>query len=198
MERIDAPLAARATARWAEILQTPRLRPIYRWPQRVSWWRRLALREALPKGYRMMLARQDWLLLALSKSPGGAMTPVQIQKAMFLFGQEAGDRAGPGFYSFQPYDYGPFDAAIYADLRQMASLGHVRGEWNPDRSWKTWTITASGRSAMRARESGANPRLAEYLGRVVTWVGGKSFPELLRSVYAAYPQFAVNSVFREP
>ena len=144
-----------------------------------------------------MLTRQDWLLLALSKSPG-AMTPVQIQKAMFLFGQEAGDRVGTDFYSFQPYDYGPFDAAIYADLRRMASLGHVRGEWNPDWSWKTWTITASGRNAMRAREGDANPRLAEYLGRVVTWVRSKPFPELLRSVYAAYPQFAVNSVFREP
>jgi len=145
----------------------------------------------------MMLARQDWLLLALSKSPG-AMTPVQIQKAMFLFGQEAGDRVGSDFYAFQPYDYGPFDTAIYADLRQMASLGHVRGEWSPDRSWKIWTITASGRDAVRALESDANPRLAEYLGRVVTWVRGQSFPDLFRSVYAAYPQYAVNRVFRDP
>ena len=143
-----------------------------------------------------MLTRQDWLLLALSKSSGGAMSPVQIQKAMFLFGQEARDRVGRDFYSFQPYDYGPFDAAIYADLRRMTSLGHVRGEWNPDRSWKTWTITAPGRHAALALENDADARLNDYLGRVVTWVGGKSFAELLRSVYAAYPEFAVNSVFR--
>ena len=145
-----------------------------------------------------MLTRQDWLLLALSKSPGGAMSPVQIQKAMFLFGQGAGDSIGTDFYSFQPYDYGPFDAAIYADLRRMRSLGRVRGEWNPDRSWKTWTITGPGREAALLLENDADPRLAEYLGRIVAWVRGRSFSDLLRGVYAAYPEFAVNSVFRGP
>ena len=145
-----------------------------------------------------MLTRQDWLLLALSKSPGGAMSPVQIQKAMFLFGQGAGDSIGADFYSFQPYDYGPFDAAIYADLRRMRSLGRVRGEWNPDRRWKTWTITGSGRKAALVLENDADARLAEYLGRIVAWVRGRSFSDLLRGVYAAYPEFAVNSVFRSP
>ena len=145
-----------------------------------------------------MLTRQDWLLLALSKSPGGAMSPVQIQKAMFLFGQGAGDSVGTGFYSFQPYDYGPFDAAIYADLRRMTSIGHVRGAWNRDRSWKTWAITGPGRRAALVLENDADARLAEYLGRIVAWVRGRSFSELLRSVYAAYPEFAANSVFRGP
>ena len=79
-----------------------------------------------------MLTRQDWLLLALSKSPGGAMSPVQIQKAMFLFGQEAGDTVGTDFYSFQPYDYGPFDSAVYEDLRRMTNgLGRVRERLGP-------------------------------------------------------------------
>ena len=145
-----------------------------------------------------MFTRQDWLLLALSKSPDGAMSPVQIQKAMFLFGQGAGDSVGTDFYSFQPYDYGPFDAAIYADLRRMTSLGHVRGAWNRDRSWKTWSVTGPGRRAALVLESDADARLAEYLGRIVTWVRGRSFSELLRSVYAAYPEFAANSVFRGP
>ena len=145
-----------------------------------------------------MLTRQDWLLLALAKSAGGAMSPVQIQKAMFLFGQGAGDSIGTDFYSFQPYDYGPFDAAIYADLRRMAGLGHVRGAWNPDRSWKTYTVTESGRKVALVLANDTDARLTEYLGRIVTWVGGRSFSDLLRSVYAAYPEFAVNSVFRGP
>lgn len=145
-----------------------------------------------------MLTRQDWLLLALSKSPGGTMSPVQIQKALFLFGQGAGDSIGTDFYSFHPYDYGPFDAAIYTDLRRVTNLGHIQGEWNASRCWKTYAITGSGRKAALALENDVDARLAEYLGRVVTWVRGKSFPDLLRSVYAAYPEFAVNSVFRSP
>ncbi len=143
-----------------------------------------------------MLTRQDWLLLALSKTPGGAMSPVQIQKSLFLFGQEVGGSIGTKFYSFEPYDYGPFDAAIYVDLRRMTDEGLVRGEWSPGRSWKNYAITPSGRKAALRLENGANARLTAFLGRIVVWVKGRSFSELLRSVYAAYPEFAVNSVFR--
>ena len=143
-----------------------------------------------------MLTRQDWLLIALSRSPGGAMSPVQIQKALFLFGQEVGGSIGTKFYSFEPYDYGPFNAAIYADLRRMTGAGHVRAEWSPERSWKSYTITGSGRNAALVLETDADTRLTEFLGRIVVWVKEQSFSDLLRSVYAAYPEFAVNSVFR--
>ena len=143
-----------------------------------------------------MLTREDWLLLALSRSPGGAMSPVQIQKALFLFGQEVGDTVGTRYYSFVPYDYGPFDAAVYVDLRRMMHDGHVRGEWNPGRSWQNYTLTVCGRKAAHALEKEADARLIEFLGRIVVWVKGRSFSDLLRSIYAAYPEFAVNSVFR--
>lgn len=143
-----------------------------------------------------MLTRRDWLLLALSRTPGGAMSPVQIQKSLFLFGQEVGDSIGTKFYSFEPYDYGPFDAAIYADLRRLADEGLVRGEWSPGRRWKNYAITRAGRKAAFGLERGADARLVEFLGRIVVWVKGRSFSGLLRSVYAAYPEFAVNSVFR--
>ena len=143
-----------------------------------------------------MLTRQDWLLLTLSRSPDGAMSPVQLQKALFLFGQEVGGSVGTRFYSFVPYDYGPFDAAIYVDLRRMMHEGHVGGEWSPGRSWKNYTLTGPGRKAAHMLESEADARLVEFLGRIVVWVRGRSFSDLLRSVYAAYPEFAVNSVFR--
>ena len=143
-----------------------------------------------------MLTRQDWLLLALSKSPGGAMSPVQIQKALFLFGQEVGGLIGAEFYSFEPYDYGPFDAAICVDLRRLANEGRVRGKWSPGRSWKNYMLTGSGRNAVLAIENGADPRLTDFLRRTVEWVTERSFSDLLRSVYTAYPEFAVNSVFR--
>ena len=143
-----------------------------------------------------MLTRQDWLLLALSKTPGGAMSPVQIQKSLFLFGQEVGGSISTKFYSFEPYDYGPFDAAIYVDLRRMTNEGLVRGEWSPGQSRKSYPITRSGLKAALRLENGANARLTEFLGRIVVWVKGRSFSELLRSVYTAYPEFAVNSVFR--
>ena len=144
-----------------------------------------------------MLTRQDWLLLALSKSPDGRMSPVQIQKALFLFGQEAGGLIGTKFYSFKPYDYGPFDAAIYDDLRRMKNEGHVGEEWRPGRNWKDYMITEAGQNVASGLDKDGESRLTEFLGRIVEWVKARSFSDLLRSVYAAYPDFAVNSVFRD-
>ena len=145
-----------------------------------------------------MLTRQDWLLLALSKSPDGRMSPVQIQKALFLFGQEAGDLIGTKFYSFKPYDYGPFDAAIYDDLRRMKNERSRRGgmEIRPE-TGRTTMITEAGQNVASGLEKDGESRLTEFLGRIVEWVKARSFSDLLRSVYAAYPDFAVNSVFRD-
>ena len=144
-----------------------------------------------------MLTRQDWLLIALSKSPGGAMSPVQVQKSLFLFGQEAGGSIGAEFYSFEPYDYGPFDAAICADLRRMTIDGHVRGNLEPRSKLEVLhDHQVPAGVPCSPVEQDADPRLTEFLGRIVQWVKGRSFSDLLRSIYAAYPEFAVNSVFR--
>lgn len=78
----------------------------------------------------------------------------------------------------------------------MTGAGHVRAEWSPERSWQSYVITGSGRNAALVLETDADPRLTKFLGRIVAWVKEQSFSDLLRSVYAAYPEFAVNSVFR--
>jgi len=51
-----------------------------------------------------MTTRQEWLLIALAHRRGEPMTPVQIQKAMFLMDAEAKHFVGPGFYKFVPYN----------------------------------------------------------------------------------------------
>jgi hypothetical protein len=58
---------------------------------------------------RMTTSRQDWLLLALALRGGLPVTPVQIQKAMFLMSAEAKQYLGRGFYAFIPHNYGPFE-----------------------------------------------------------------------------------------
>ena len=133
-----------------------------------------------------MLTRQDWLLLTLSRSPGGAMSPVQIQKALFLFGQEVGGAVGTQYYSFVPYDYGPFDSAIYVDLRRMMNKGHVGEEWSPGRSWKelhAYRPRPEGRARARKRSGRPAcrvPRTNRGLGQGAVVLG--LAPQRLRRV----------------
>jgi hypothetical protein len=83
-----------------------------------------------------MASRDEFLLLALASASDGRLTPVQIQKAMFLLKQEAGQFVGPDFYEFVPYNYGPFNSSIYDDLNALA--GARPPETCGDQS-QTWT-----------------------------------------------------------
>jgi hypothetical protein len=82
-----------------------------------------------------MASRDEFLLLALASASDGRLTPVQIQKAMFLLKQEAGQFVGPDFYEFVPYNYGPFNSSIYDDLNALAGAGLVTIDQSQGRSW---------------------------------------------------------------
>jgi|SRR5450631_815511 uncharacterized protein YwgA len=142
-----------------------------------------------------MASRQDFLLLALASTSDGRLTPVQIQKAMFLLKQEAGHYVGPDFYDFIPYNYGPFNSSIYDDLNALAGLGLVTIDQSQGRSWAMYTITGTG--LQKAEEVGDSvaPAIRDYTKNVVSWIKAQSFAGLLRSIYSKYPSFAVNSVF---
>jgi DNA-binding PadR family transcriptional regulator len=141
-----------------------------------------------------MTTRQEWLLLALAIREGQPMTPVQIQKAMFLLGTEAKQLVGPKFYKFVPYNYGPFDADVYHDLDDLVAKGLVTSG-SSGRSWKMYAVTPAGATAAAKVAQAANERAVRYLGAAVGWVSSMSFPQLVRAIYAKYPQYKANSVF---
>lgn len=140
------------------------------------------------------MARQDWLLMALASRAGAPMDPVQVQKAMFLLGREMPAKVGPGFYHFEPYNYGPFDSDVYTDLERLANRGLVsvsRGI----RGTRAFSVTPEGlrQGTELLRNADANAR--SYLDRVVQWVCSLNFADLVRAIYARYPEFKRNSVF---
>jgi hypothetical protein len=141
-----------------------------------------------------MAARQEWLLLALARRNGQPMTPVQIQKAMFLMGAEAKQFVGSAFYKFVPYNYGPFDADVYSDLDVMAAQGLISSAAT-GRGWKMYAVTPTGLAAAAEIKKATDKKAVSFLESVVDWVCSLSFPALLRAIYDKYPKFKENSVF---
>ncbi len=139
------------------------------------------------------MKRIDWNLLALAAASGSPLQPVQLQKALFFFGKMMPDAVRGDFYSFVPYHYGPFDKDVYWDAGLLAAKGLAYVQTGP---FKTYGATPEG--LKRADELGkSNPRGWAYLKELVTWVRSLSFDELVRAVYAAYPEYKQNSVFQE-
>jgi hypothetical protein len=142
-----------------------------------------------------MTERRDWLIVALSESPRGELSPVQIQKAMFLFKEGAQNYfAEEQFYDFSPYHFGPFDPDIYYDLEALEKRGLVQIERSETGKRRAYVLTAQGKD-YSAQIKSETRRASAYLGNITRWVAKKSFPELLRYIYRRWPQYRVNSIF---
>jgi uncharacterized protein YwgA len=139
------------------------------------------------------LRPRDWLLLMFD----GAAQPidrVRVQKSMFLFAQRS---KAPAYekYAFEPYDYGPFSAAIYPDLERLESSGLLRAD---ERSRSpAYHLTALGRDAAQRLKVKAAAQRLTTLHRIRDWVLERNFNQLLTDVYAMYPEYAARSVFRQ-
>ena len=141
-----------------------------------------------------MLERHDWLLLALA-SAGREMSPVQVQKCMFLLKMEASECVGSDFYDFAPYNYGPFNVDIYYDLERLASGGLVIIDASPNRRWRSYSLMPRGYEVGQTLRAELDSRVATFLDRLVAWVTSQSFSGLLQAIYAKYPNYSVNSIF---
>ena len=142
--------------------------------------------------------RQDWLLLALDFAGGQTLSPAQLQKSLFLLGQELPETLGtPDFYQFIPYNYGPWCRQIYDDAESLASVGLVAVLREPGASYVQYAITVRGRERGANLRALANARGVSYLERIVAWVLRQSFSQLVRAIYQKYPEFRQNSVFQE-
>lgn len=142
------------------------------------------------------LDRKDWPLVALGCAVDGKLTPIQMQKALFLIKMEAGQQLHGDFYNFVPYNYGPFDSAIYKDVARQEAEENIITERAGNR-WDAYFITVEGKRKASDLLREMDPDLRSYLSVVVDWVKERGFSELLQSIYQKYPDYAVNSVFNK-
>lgn len=131
----------------------------------------------------------------LTLADGGHYTPVQIQKAMFLaddFVKDAFDYR----YDFQPYDYGPFDPAVYRDVELLEGNDLAQISTTP-RGLKVYFATPRGAEFGRELLGQLTHDQQETLAKISRFVRRLSFSALVSSIYKAYPHMRERSVFRD-
>lgn len=144
-----------------------------------------------------MAARIDWLLLALNAAGSKGLSPVQLQKTLFLLGQKMADKVGAGFYDFQPYHYGPFDRDVYTDAEKLAASGRIEIEQREGESFNRYIITREGEVDVSRLAHYEAEEVSEYLReKLIPWVRSQSFQSLVSAIYAEYPEMRKHSVFQ--
>jgi len=143
------------------------------------------------------MTRRDLILAALATSRGEPFTPVQVQKMFFLIDQKAAHLIGGKKFDFAPYDYGPFDSSIYDDLSKMNKEGLIEIIGDAYSKGRKYCLLETAQIQGEKILKGASPNLRDYFVEVSKFVRSLSFAELVSSIYAAYPEMKIKSVFRE-
>lgn len=133
--------------------------------------------------------RKDYALLALlfADKP---LNPVHVQKVLFVFGRET---AQPGFYEFEPWDFGPYAPEIYRDLEAAQSNGLI--EILPGQP-RRYALTKEGESAAEALRAKVAPKDGEFLESLSVWARDLSFSAIVQAIYRRYPEYRERSIFQ--
>lgn len=140
--------------------------------------------------------RNELVLALLAASGGAAYSPVQIQKAAFLVSRQAPWLVTGKPFQFVPYDYGPFDSSVYQEVNVLARQGYATVTQSPLGQWNDYAVTPTGLNKAEELLARQSKKVREYLVSVSKWVRSQSFSELVKSIYTAYPDTKVNSIFK--
>ena len=143
-----------------------------------------------------LTARQKVVLAALAAQPAATFAPVQVQKFFFLIDKNVADNLGGPQFSFEPYDYGPFDRHVYDELNTLAANGFVSIIAAPGAARRVYALTAAGYEAGQGALSAIPQRARDYMATASKWVRSISFAELVGAIYKQFPEMKARSVFR--
>jgi len=143
------------------------------------------------------MEKKDVTLLVIESAGEEGLSPIQIQKSLFLIGQSHLPALPSDFYEFYPYNYGPFCEEVYKDADTLVEEGMVFEMPVSGQSWSMYVIAPKGWDRAEAiRSENDIGDLAQYIKEIVEWVSSLTFSELLRAIYAKYPKYSENSVFQ--
>jgi hypothetical protein len=124
-----------------------------------------------------------------------SFTPVQVQKIFFLLDREAAHLTGGPKFNFQPYDYGPFDNAVYEQIEVLNLAGLTQIDMvGRHKSFALAPLGFAEGSTVLAR---LPTPTQEYIKAVVAWVRSLRFDQLVAAIYRKYPDMKAKSIFNQ-
>ena len=137
-----------------------------------------------------MLTRQKTVLSLLTQV-GRPLSPTVFVKLVFLLRQETDLERDRSFYSFVPYNFGPFSFTLYWDLGSLRQNGYVTTE--EERIALCGSTLELAEKQVEELPASIRSAVADVLKRY----GKMNQKALIREVYSRYPWFALNSKLSE-
>lgn len=139
------------------------------------------------------------LLLASARFVEGgeteALDRIRMQKGVFLL-EMRGPEDWRDFYTFKPYDWGPFSRDLISDVDRLQSRKLLTLMRFAGLQYSEYRTTDGGEEIVERAVDEMDEETVDFVRSVRRYVTRKPFASLLREVYDAYPAYAVKSRFK--
>ena len=132
----------------------------------------------------------EMLCLLVDEAPHVLEGRTYVQKLMFLFQREADEN----WFTFEPYDYGPFSRKLYKTLDVCIDREYVTERTEEDEDGCIRYHYEPGPAIDDVLDQGGNEGLRDVLAGVFDEYPTTDLHELVKNVYSDYPAMARNSV----
>lgn len=139
--------------------------------------------------------KRGLILTCMAASNGHPYKPVQIQKIVFLFQEEASELFETKPFNFTPYDYGPFDISVYSCLEELSIEGLVEIVGKPFNRCRLYRLSEEGEKPAKEALDSLDELNCNFLKKLSSWIRSVSFSELVGVIYKEYPEMRKNSIF---
>jgi len=140
------------------------------------------------------MTKDDIIIAAMAAGGTYSLTPVQIQKLLFLVDKRAAAKLDGPSFNFEPYHYGPFDREIYERLEALARNGLVEIIGTSYSRTRSYRLTPKGLEIGNKILGRLPEPVREFMEKLSTFVRSLTFVQLVSAIYRAYPEMRVNSV----
>ena len=137
--------------------------------------------------------RPTFVLAAMAAAGAEArFDPVRLQKYFFLLDRELDAECGGPHFDFRPYQYGPFDRAVYAQFDRLAREGLAVVD--KSRQYRLYSLSEEGFERGKRAAASLPERASRYMASASAWLFSLDVPALLLSIYEYAPNMAIQAV----
>jgi hypothetical protein len=125
----------------------------------------------------------------LSFAEGAALTPTQIQKALFLIQQNLPESApARPKYDFVPYQHGPYAPQVNIDAYDLVMEQFAQATRGQHQT-VTYRLTMAGSLHALTLRCDIGADAAARVQQIASWVRGTSLDTIVREIGRQYPQY---------
>ena len=126
--------------------------------------------------------RELFALAVLSTFDGEDWNPTQLQKIFFILDQKVAEKIGGPHWNFKPWDYGPYDQAIFEVMRELEDRNLLISRH------LSYNLTPRGQRLGEEQLEALPEEARDYIRRLSSWAKPLSFQQLISAVYKEFPE----------